>query len=243
MRKILSLAAIVAAFCAICSCSKEEIKLQLNTTEVTLYSLDEHTITSPNGTNVRFSTRDKNIATVNETTGVVTAITIGETIIDVTADQGKAEVKVTVKPKYNLYTEPCHDFTMTRSQIVAKYGTPDSDQGDIIGYIYESDKVHPIDMYSFDGNNKLKYSCAMISQDYATTLVYFLSERYITLGSSSGMYMWIDKVDNPKMSIAVTKATGYTLYEVLYMPYDGTKAAEFNVPQIDIPEELSCFAE
>ena len=84
------------------SCSKDEKeKLMINSTSVSLHSGDTHFITTSNGTNVTFESQNPYIALVNETTGEVTAMTIGTTIIDVYSDQGNAKVEVTVNKKSN----------------------------------------------------------------------------------------------------------------------------------------------
>lgn len=218
MKKILSLLLLSVMFF---SCSKnDEPKLMVNTDNVTLYSGDTHYITTTNGTNVKFKSQNPYIATVNETTGEVTAMTIGYTIIEVSSDQGQVQVGVTVKKKYNTFVEPCKDFSKTKSQIISMYGTPDSQTESTIGYIYENDNVHIADMYNFE-NDRLSGSIALIHQDYAVETMYFLAERYLPIGSQDGMYMFVNgnSKDNITMAVTLTKVQGYKLYYVIYMPY------------------------
>ena len=218
MKKILSLLLLSAM---LFSCSKDdEPKLMVNTENVSLYSRDSHHITTTNGTNVKFKSQNPYIATVNETTGEVTAMTIGYTIIEVSSDQGRVQVGVTVKSKYNTFVEPCRDFTKTKSQIISMYGTPDSQTGNTIGYVYENGKAHLADMYTFE-NDRLSGSAAIIHQDYAVEAMYFLAERYLPIGSQDGMYMFVNGHSKDKITMAVTltKVQGYKLYYVTYMPY------------------------
>lgn len=218
MKKIAIIFAIVGL---LLGCSNEP-QLNLNTTQVEMYALDEHLITS-DGTNVHFSSRNPYIATVNETTGVVTARTIGETIIDVTADQGNAVLKVIVKPKHHLYTEPCVDFTKTKDEIVSMFGTPDSDTDSGIMYAYavEATDIHIADMYLFGSNDILSASCALINESAALDLVEFLCERYVPVDIDGGSYYLVNGIsdDTITMVVMVTEMSGYTINQVIYAPY------------------------
>ena len=210
------LMALVVATAAI-SCSKEEIRLELNTTALTLFSGNEQTITSPNGTGLKFSSRNNYIATVNASTGKVKAVTIGETVIDVSSDQGSAEVKVYVRPRYSTYKEPCTDFGKTRSEIIAMLGAPTHESSTSIGYIYDS-KVHPMDMYSFDDNDRLESSSAIIGEEYAIEAMEFLGERYLPVTVSGGIYYFANGIENSTMVVMFGKMPGYKLYQIMYMP-------------------------
>lgn len=221
-------------------CKKEEIKLELNTTDVTLYSLDEHVITSPNGTNMSFSSRDRYIASVNTTTGKVTAMTIGQTVIDVQSDQGTAEVNVTVLPKYKTFDEPIHDFTKTKADIISKLGTPSATTSSGISYTYDS-KVKPMDIYLFDSAGRLESATAMIGQDYITEALYFLAERYILAGEENDIVIFANGIDRITMGVAVSKVKGYKLYQVMYIPYNDSKSLalpDFEIPAELLPDEL-----
>lgn len=182
MKKLFTILCLCLAFA---SCSKDEETLSLNTTSVVLYAQEEHQISTTNGTNVSFESENPYIATVNSTTGKVTAMTIGKTIIRVNSDQGSANVSVEVKPKYNTYTEPCTDFSKTKSQIISMYGTPDTETDDGIMYVHNKTK-HFADMYLFD--NTLSSCAAVIPQDYAVEAAKFLLERYWIVGEEDGIY-------------------------------------------------------
>lgn len=205
-------------------CSEEQ-QLNLNTTQVVLFSLDEHLITS-DGTNVRFTSQNPYIAAVNETTGVVTARTIGETVIDVTADQGTASVRVVVKPKHNLYVEPCVDFTKTKSDILAMYGTPESETSTGVMYAHATDvsSIHIGDIYLFDSSNTLTSACALINESAALELVEFLCERYMPVDIDGSTYYLVNGLSEETitMMVMVTPMSGYTINQVIYAPYNNT---------------------
>ena len=234
MKKILS----VMLLCTLLlSCSKDEKeKLMINSTSVSLHSGDTHFITTSNGTNVTFESQNPYIALVNETTGEVTAMTIGTTIIDVYSDQGNAKVEVTVNKQYNTFTEPCKDFTKTRSQIISMYGEPDSETDSGIAYAYD-DNVHIADMYIFK-NNKIQSSTAIINQDYAIETMKFLLERYWTLGEEDGLYMFVNghSKETITMAVVMSKMSGYKLYQVMYFPYSSNTRC--NVDNIMLEESL-----
>lgn len=222
-------------------------QLNLNTNQIELYSTDEHLITS-DGTNVRFSSQNPYIAAVNETTGVVTARTIGETVIDVIADQGSATLKVVVKPRYSLYNEPCTDFSKTKDDIIAMFGEPDTETSTGIAYLYATDSscIHISDMYLFE-SNKLSSSCALINESAALDLVKFLCERYIPVSMEGTTYYLVNGVDNESITkmVMVTKMTGYTVYQVIYAPYtNDTRALAPMSIEGSIPaEKLNIYAE
>lgn len=236
MKKILTILCLCMAFA---SCSKDEEPLALNTTSVVLYAQDEHQITTTNGTNVSFESENPYIATVNSTTGKVTAMTIGKTTIRVNSDQGSARVSVEVKPVYNTYTEPCTDFSKTKSQIISMYGTPDSESGSTIIYLHNKTK-HFADMYLFD--NKLSSSAAVIPQDYAVEAMKFLLERYWVLGAEDGVYMFVNghSAETITMGVALSKMSGYNYYMVMYIPYtsSNTRSLVETFNNIDIDKTL-----
>lgn len=230
------LAAAVAIFA---SCSKTPA-LQLNSTDVTLFSGDEFTVTSPNGSNLKFKSRDRFIAAVNETTGKITAMTIGTTVIDVTSDQGTAQVNVTVKAKYHTFTEPCSDFTKTKADLIKMYGNPDSTTDSGISYMYSSG-AKVMDIYLFGTNGKLSSSCAMINQDYLLETVKFLGERYIYAGQIDGVYVFANGIDNITKGITMSKVSGYKLYQIIYLPYNDSKASAADPLQLpfELPAEYA----
>lgn len=219
MKKIFGLLLLLALLSLCLSCSENTTPLTLNTTSVSLYSGDEHMITS-NGTNVSFKSRNPYIAGVNESTGKVIGRTIGKTIIDVTSDQGSAQLNIQVKPKYNTYVEPCIDFYQSKNYIISMFGTPDSETDEGIMYVYPDNKKHFADMYAFE-NNKLSVSYAIMHQDYAAEAMKFLGERYIPVGiSDGGAYVFANGIseETATMLVSMSKMSGYKFYMIIYMP-------------------------
>lgn len=246
MKKKFGLLLLIVVTCVSISCSDDDPKLSINTSSASLYSGDIHMITT-DGTNVSFKSRNPYIASVNEATGKVTALTIGSTIIDIIADQGHAELFVQVKAKYNTYVEPCVDFFTSKSSIISKLGIPDSETDGGIIYIYPDNEKHFADMYMFE-NNKLVGSCVLIHQDYAVEAMNFLGERYIPAGTDDGIYVFANGIsmESVTMTVSFTKMSGYKLYMVMYMPYSySTRCIFENIcyEKIILPKEFDEYSE
>ena len=222
------------------SCSKEGAKkLILDKASTSLYQKETSFITS-NGTNVTYTSRDPYVASVKET-GEVTANFVGETVIDVKADEGIAEFKVTVTPKYYTFDEPCHDWTKTKNEVFAMHPSLSfSASGEYwIATVDESKAM--ILQYKFNSANKLESSAITIHQDYALSAMYFLAERYLPVTEVDGYYFFINglSTSTANTSVAMTKMSGYKVYMIMYLPYSSSKSAElidFSAPSIVLPD-------
>lgn len=222
-------------------CNKEgPKKLLLDKISTQLYQSETSLITS-NGTNVTYQSRNPYVATVDDE-GLVTANFVGETIIDVKADEGKAEFKVTVNGKYHTFDEPCHDWTKTRSQVFAMHPTLSfSESGDYWMAIVDDNRAMLL-QYGFDSSNKLISAAITISQDYAVQSMYFLSERYLPVTSKDGAYYFVNGITESTVDtiVSLSKITGYKVYMIVYLPYIPTKAEESvarNTPIISLPDK------
>ena len=234
------LLSIAVACMLICGCSKEEAKkLILDKSSTQLYQKETALITS-NGTNVKYESRDPYVAGVDEK-GEVTARFVGETIIDVKADEGSAEFKVTVNGKYHTFDEPCHDWTKTKSQVFAMHPSLSfSKSGDYWMATVDESKAMIL-QYKFNASDKLESSALSIHQDYAIQAMYFLAERYLPVTEKDGYYFFVNglSTSTANTSVALTKITGYKAYMIMYLPYSSSKAndnVEISTPQISLPD-------
>jgi len=241
MKKYLSLLLVVVSL-FLSSCVKEEVKkLILDKTSTQLYQSETSLITS-NGTNVTYQTRNPYVATVNET-GEVTAHFVGETVIDVNADEGNAEFKVTVNGKYHTYDEPCHDWTKTKSQVFDMHPSLSfSPSGEYWVATLDASKAMILE-YKFDSSDRLVSSAISIHQDYALQAMYFLSERYLPVTEKDGYYLFINGLSTATAttSVAMTKMSGYKVYMIMYLPYTSSKAGgiiEEHTPLIFFPDYM-----
>ena len=243
MKKILAFVAIIAGVFFV-SCSKEEsgkgIKLILDKYSVSLHQKETVKITS-NGTDVTYTSRNPNVADV-EKNGEVTALFVGETVIDVKSNEGTAEFKVTVAPRYHTFIEPCHDWTKTRKEVFTMHPNLSfSLNDDHWGAMVDIDKAMII-LYEFDSFDKLKSSSISISQDYAIESMYFLAERYLPIGEKNNVYYFANGLTTTTFDtiIAMSKLPGYRIYGIYYFPYTPSKSSdmiEFNIPEFcNLPE-------
>jgi hypothetical protein len=198
MKKYLVL--FVALFTLV-SCSKDDDdEITVNQASVELYSKDFHQITT-NQANPTYSSENEYVAKVS-TSGMITAKHIGSTFIDI---NGTRKVEVTVKPKYDLY-EPLHDFNMTKSEVIAKRGTPTDIDDTLI--IYKNPHVNiNFELYSFKkSTGKLSYSSVIYPFEGYVTNNYALAERYepFTYDSSLYTFFFIDTLDYNTSRLVVT---------------------------------------
>ena len=192
MKKIIAL----VFFCLLSlSCTKE---LLLNTTEVTMFSLDKHIITS-DGTNVSFSSQNPFVASVNETSGQVTAMHIGETYIDVVADQGTSRVKVNVLAKYNIITDPILDWNATKEEIKVKINYPIAgENSSALSYVYgdaNNGDAHIGTVYSFGADKMLESVIVVYNPNHFFSVIKHLTERFQYYMGYDDQYMFGNALD------------------------------------------------
>lgn len=211
------LAIIFTAIAALAGCQKEST-LHLNTDNVVMYSLDEHTITS-NGTNVSFMSQNPYIASVNKTTGVVTGMHLGETYIDVIADQGTAKVKVTIKPKHYVIIDPYIHWGASKSDILNEVGGKLLEEDDdMLMYLYGDANYgdpHIGTSYVFK-DGKLNSIIVVINKEYYADAVLHLAERFQYFGEKGGMIVFGDALQEESVDTIVSIAKYSGQYVILY---------------------------
>lgn len=235
MKRFLLLCVAVASVAFVgCSDDDNNESLKLNKKSITLYSLDEFQIEC-SGTNVTYQSKDPYVAQVDEF-GKVTAVLIGETDIEVVANEGHAKLHVIVTPKYDLYKEPYTNWGKSMSDVVAACGNPDASTETSIAYKFND--IHILTTYSFE-NNKLDGAVAAINSAYASELMSFLCERYMPVGNSGGVYLFMDR--DKKTALGMQKMSGYKVYQVVYMPYENKQKLStqniYTQKLVDLPIE------
>ena len=187
--------------------------LKLDKTEVTLYSQDEHKITS-NGRNCTYSTQDPFIASVNDS-GNITALHIGETFIEVKAEQGSDKVKVTVLPKYNVIKDPYIKWGCAKDDIKAKLGSPAQENSANIVYT-ETLPAHAITGYTFK-SGKLSSVTIALNPNYQSDAQKHLAERYQYWTTENGAYVFTDSMTNEwNTYVILEKVDG--IWCIIYTP-------------------------
>lgn len=211
MKKGLVLLAVVLPL-VLAGCSKDDEPdvISLEVSEKTLYSGDEYQIEATSKAAINYTVENEYHAEVSET-GLVTARFVGETNVLLSNGEDTKNFRVIVKPKYNLYPEPDVKFGDSKSSIVAKFGTPDTETSSGIGYDDYSNAA-PILMFAFDSNDKLESYAVMVNSFYSSTLAEFLSERYLPVAEEDGVFLFINGLNTTTATMGIV----LQLYDISY---------------------------
>ena len=129
-----------------------------------------------------------------------------------TIKSGDLKMFVTVKPRYTLYTEPLMLWGYTKSQTIAKCGTPKSETATSIIYETGNSSV-PYKLYLFE-NNCLA-SCGVVAQlSVASNLVDFIGERYVIVsaeGTTATFAHCYGKISDPHIDYVGQMGSSSTL--------------------------------
>lgn len=201
----------------------------LNKTSITLY-VDETEILTYSGGDCSWWSDNDLIATVDN--GTVTGKHVGETIIHAK----DKTCTVTVKAKYNSYTEPCMEWGASQSRIESLMSGYTLRSSSSTSLIYEGKGKVVAYGYSFE-SNALKASTFAVSL-YNTDLLDFLTERYVVAKveeeSSSEYWVYMASVDEKMIvGLNVTK-TGCI---VVYMPVSSSRGSATR--NTDVEAELT----
>ena len=215
-----------------CKKDNEPDIITLLVEQKSLYSEDEYQIEATSTSKIVYSSDSEYIASVSER-GLVTAKHIGQTNIILTNGEDSKRLEITVVPKSNLYPEPDVYFGESKQSIIAKFGKPDNETDEGVGYIDYSNAA-PFIMYMFDDYNKLNGYSIMVKSIYSSLLTDFLLERYQPVTESGGAMMFVNEYEPNK----VTKSIALSLYNinywmVMYLPYN-TKSSQLKSGKIII---------
>jgi hypothetical protein len=228
MKKVLFILALALPMVFV-GCSKEEQDLiWLNSSQKTLYHEDEFQIEATSNSKITYSSENEYHAKVSET-GLVTAQFVGETNILLSNSEDSRTFKVTVQPKINLYPEPDVKLGDTKSSIIAKFGSPDSETENVIAYTDYSSAA-PILMFSFDASNKMTGYSIMVNSLYSSVMSDFFLERYLIVTERDGTFLFINGISLNTATMAISLSLYNTSYwQVIYMPNtEKTSSASLN---------------
>ncbi len=219
--KLFTLSALACAL-IFSGCSKDEdqsILLKTNS-PIVLNAKQTATIEASSSQPITYKSKNEFHATVSNS-GLVTGRYVGETEIHLSNGRDSKVIKVEVAPKENLYPTPSLEWGTAKSQIIAKYGTPSNESGNIIGYSNYSTAA-PIAVFQFE-DNKLKLSAVLVKMPYASTLADFLLERYIPIDVDSDKYtaMFLNGLSLKTATTCISlSAYNYSYMMVMYMYID-----------------------
>ncbi len=154
--------------------------ITLHKTSYTMYSDSQTTIDGAGLSVATWTSKNEFVATAKG--DKISSNKVGSTTLSY---NGQA-ISVTVKPRYNLYTEPDMSWGSSKSSIIAKYGNPDADDGNTIIYKTANTDV-PFIAYMFDERGL--FSCGVgVQLSAADKLVDFLDERYVFYSINTSNY-------------------------------------------------------
>lgn len=222
MKKVLFLLLMVAAFVA---CSDDDEGIKLDKTKIELLSDGTYPINAVSDNILTYKSENEYVATVSNT-GIISAARIGDAKIVVSDGKNEASLTVKVNPKYNTYPDPFIEFGTSKSDIIAKFGTPKTESDNGVGYDNFSNKA-PLIMFLFDNNNKLEATGVMVKTSYSSELGSFLGERYAFAGYLQGSYTiaMANGLDEKSVTMGVgAKVYNLSYWLVTYFPYTPTKS-------------------
>ena len=140
-------------------------------------------------------------------------------------------IKVDVKPRYNLYDEPDMSWGSSLNTIISRYGTPDNESGNMI--LYETgNKAVPYELYQFS-NNSLVACGVVVHLEYGSSLVDFIGERCLFYSVDSYNYTadfahCYGKIDNPQIDYIGQMAFSSSIGGILVIYVGGNTSRSEN---------------
>lgn len=228
MKKFLFSMLLCATTFGLVSCQNEDQGPSLTKTNYTLYSDATTKIEGAGLSNAEWDSENEFVASAEG--DELTSFLVGSTTIK----SGSSKIFVTVKPRYTLYTEPLMLWGYTKSQIIAKLGTPKSETATSIIYETGNSSV-PYKLYLFE-NNCLA-SCGVVAQlSVASNLVDFIGERYVIVsveGTTATFAHCYGKISDP--NIDYVGQMGYSSsiggFAVVYVPSSSSSTLALNLEE------------
>ena len=224
MRKTINfLLLCIAMVLSFSSCSKDDndLKPNLDKTEVTLYVEETASLTYSGG-DCTWTSDNPLIASVED--GIITANHVGETFIHA----NDVNCKVTVKPHYTRYYEPYIAWGEGKEKVkqyMKNYEIED-DNNDRLAYRGEA----PVLLYAYTfTNNKLKSSTFAIDILESSYLVDYLIERYIPISNEEPVFVFM--TPDKKTVVGLQIESSYAL--ITYIPSNAdAKSSAINIQNI-----------
>lgn len=203
-------------------CSNEdENKISLSSSKVSMNFEDEYQIEATCEDKITYTSENDYHAKVSAD-GLITGGRVGETNILLKSDDDSKKVKVTIEPLYNVYPDPDTNFgKSTRKDIIKKYGTPEIEDGDIIGYSNYS-SASPIIMFSFDESDKLSGAIVLTKYTQITALTNFLLERYFPIYVSEDTFqvLFVNAIYQEKVTMGIAlELFNDDYWSTVYLPF------------------------
>lgn len=204
MKRFLWLMLIVLLF----GCAKDNGTPKLKETEYILYAKDTQNVKGINLKGVEWESNYPFVATMEG--NAIIANHVGTATV--TNEEHKMSFKVTVEPKYQIFSsqnsyDKYFDFYWSelRGLIKSKLGTPDIEDSNNLGYNTGESAVYAM-VYSFV-NERLDYVAMGVKTTYLEELTDFLTERYtpyVTVSNNEFSFAKQDNSGKPIMLVYVS---------------------------------------
>ena len=193
----------------------EEAMIMLDTTAATLNHGETYQINAECENPITYSTENEYVAMVSED-GLITANFVGSTIINLESEFDTKNFEVTVEPVSDLYPEPEIEFGESRESIIEKFGEPDAETEEAVGYFDYSENTTMM-MVMFDEDDLVEYYVVIFDVDFSDELDTFLSERYLFAQEEEGIKVYINALDVNEATMFVGSQIEEDLLMAFYM--------------------------
>ena len=139
---------------------------------------------------ITYSSEKEYHATVSEE-GLITANYVGSTVITLESEYDTKTLEVVIEPMSNLFPEPDIEIGESKESIIAKFGTPDAETIEAIGYQNYSENTTML-MVMFDEEGSVKLYALILGVDQKEELDVFFSERYMFAQEQEGVKMYLN---------------------------------------------------
>lgn len=161
-----------------------------------------------------YSTTDERIARVDDS-GIITAIKHGDTYITARASSGRAvTIKVHVVDFEQPYTEYGEDLTLTKKQVIAKYGNNYSELDSINSIVYFVGDLNTEKLsFKFTKHDKVEQIIALQwDGSYVAEMAEYFKKKYKIVQQENGFYGFYNSDDKCQYFITTDtehKMNGY----------------------------------
>lgn len=174
--------------------------IELPITEITLNYQDEYQIPviSAEPELLTYTVVEKQYVATVSPSGLIKAGKVGTTWIKISDGENSKYLKVSVKPRFNLYPDPILSFGINKIELMADLGAPYFIDNDTNIYLYLSNSKNVnIIGYRFDEMDKLSgvWVDVNMGQVAPEDLVAFLVERYSYIGNE-GSVQFVHKLND-----------------------------------------------
>jgi len=206
-----------------CGSDDNNDSISLKEREKTLKYSETYQINATSENKITYTSENEYHTRVSES-GLVTAGRFGETNVILTDGNDTKKVKIIVKKSSELYPDPNIDWGISKTDLIKKFGTPDSETDSGIGYD-DFSSAAPIILFLFDSNNKLKGTSVMVKTAFSSELGTYLGERYLPIASQDYTIFFINSTSFDTATMAVgAEVYNLSYWMVLYFPYSNKKS-------------------